>query len=673
MFVNQFYRMKIKGKFPLFVVVALAWVVIVSSCANIGMPEGGPTDSIPPVLLNAKPAYKALNYGGDDVSFTFNEYLNTDDISSTLVVSPPLKKKPTVLTKSKTLLVRFNEELKDSVTYSLDFKNSITDNNEQNPYSNFRFSFSTGSVYDSLRVAGRVIKAFNLDPDENGTLVVLHANLHDSAVYRCIPDYIAETDENGLFMIDNIAPGTYNLFAFNDLNNDLMYNEGAEEIAFVDSVVVPKAHFVAEPDTLVTGVDSMLIMGHTYFSPEPFYMRYFTEDIYEQYFKTQTRDKRNSCIFSFNEPVDSFSVKLLDTIADDWQLFEFDDDRDSMLMWITDTTISKKDSLNMEVSYCMLDTAGNPYVKRDTVLMSFSEQAESGKKKKKKQGGGLFGGKDHNHGEKHGRPSPEGMEEGVTDSVPKIVIPQFDWQSDLGSTMELNGEIRFTSPEPIKNFDETMCALYLTEDTLKTPLKINVEEDDEAYRTYLISYKWEPGTAYCFDIDSAACENIYGITSRKLHKEFKARQEDYYGSIEFEFTNVSSPIIIQVLKNDDNEAVVREKQLSANGDVHFKYLTPEKYKVKVIFDDNGNGKWDCGSFHDKIQPERVAYVQEIIKLRPNWNEKYSWNLKPDPVFRKKIIDKEVEEQKRQEAEEKARKEKEAQQKTSPFKKGSSEE
>ena len=151
--------MKLKGKLPFFIVAMLAWVVIISSCANIGMPAGGPRDSVPPILLETSPEYRALNFDKKDVRFTFNEYLQTDKISEQLVISPPLEKRPSIKTKSKTLIIEFNEDLKDSVTYSLDFKNSIVDNNEQNPLKNLRFSFSTGPEYDSLRVAGRVINA----------------------------------------------------------------------------------------------------------------------------------------------------------------------------------------------------------------------------------------------------------------------------------------------------------------------------------------------------------------------------------------------------------------------------------------------------------------------------------------------------------------------------------
>jgi hypothetical protein len=642
MFVNQFFVMSLKGKLPLLIVAALAWVVVVSSCANIGMPTGGPKDSIPPVLLGTDPEYKALNFSGKSVKLTFSEYLQTDQISETLVISPPLEKRPLIKTKSKTLIIQFNEDLKDSSTYSLDFKNSIVDNNEKNPLENLRFSFSTGDVYDSLRVAGRVVNSFNLEPIEK-VLVLLQSNLHDSAVFRVRPDYIAKTDETGLFMIDNIAPGSYHLFALNDLNGDMLYNEGAEEIAFVDSVVVPTVEFHEELDTIVKGVDSLLILGHSHFHPDPFYLRYFMEDIYEPYLESAERETRNKCLFLFNESVeDTFGVRLINAESDNWQLFEYNKKADSIVMWITDTLVSKQDSLYMEISYSLLDSAQQKYVQNDTILMKFEDKKGEDKKKKRRR-----------------------EEEEITVEP----IPQFSWQNNLSNSMELNGIIRLVAPEPLSDFDSTKMALYLSDDTLKIPLNISFLKDKSAFRSYIISYNWEPETQYTFAVDSAASTNIYGVTSKEFTKSFKAREEDYYGSITFNFTNVEMPMLVQILKNNDDEEVLRQLSIDKDGSLTFNYMPPEKYKVKVIYDGNGNGKWDQGSYQDKYQSERVAYVPEVIKLRSNWSESHDWDLTPDITFEKNIRDKELEEKKRKEAAEKAEKAKEEEQKNSMFKPG----
>ncbi|NOR76556.1 MAG: hypothetical protein GQ525_15550 [Draconibacterium sp.] len=625
--------MQIKGKIPLIIITAWAWIVIISSCANQGMPMGGPQDSIPPMLLETSPEFKELNFTGNKVQFTFDEYIISTEVAEMLVVSPPLTKRPTIRTKGKTLIVQFNEELMDSTTYSLDFKNSIADNNEKNPYKSMRFSFSTGDIYDSLRVAGRIMNAFNLEPVESG-LVLLHKNLHDSAVYSVQPNYIAKTDKTGVFMIDNIAPGKYHLFAINDANNDLIYNEGAEEFAFVDTLIVPSAQFVEELDTLVKGTDSLLVLGHTHFNPSPFYLRQFYEEIFDQYLDEYSRDTRYKCSFVFNESVkDTFGIRLIDNEATDWFQLEYNDKMDSLVVWIADTMVARVDTLFMELSYYQLDSAVQLYVQKDTVEMTFTDKVEAKTKKKRKS-----------RDEEEEKPKP---------------IEQFNWKtSSSSSTIELNRGISIISPEPVSYFDSTQIFLYLTEDTLKTPLKFKFDIDTSVWRKYNITYNWEPETDYTFEIDSAACTNIYGITSKRLSKKFKTREEDYYGTVIVNAMNVPCSILIQLLQNNDDETVLMEKTTDKNGSIIFDYLSPGKYKMKVIYDENENGKWDTGSYQDKYQAEKVVYNNEIVKVRSNWDKELIWDLKHDITFVKNIRDLEQEEKLRKEAEDKAREERE---------------
>ncbi len=624
--------MKIKGKIPILIVAALAWIVIISSCANPGMPVGGAKDTIPPVLVKTEPEYKSLNYKGKDIKLTFNEYITTEEISEALVISPPMIKKPIIRTKSKTLVIEFNEELKDSATYSLDFKNSIADNNEKNELENFRFSFSTGDVFDSLRVAGRLMNAFNLEPIDKA-LVLIHKNLHDSAVYRVTPDNIAKTDKEGLFMIDNIAPGKYHLFSIVDLNNNLLYDEGAEEMAFEDSLIIPSAEFVEEVDTIFTATDTIVVMGHTHFLPEPVYLKQFTEDIFDQFLDSYTRDTRYKSTFVFNESVkDSFELNLIGNNATNWYQIEYNENVDSLIVWIADTTVARMDTLLMEVCYLQLDSMSRLYLQKDTVEMNFTDKEDDRSKKKKKSD------------DEEETPEP---------------ILQFNLQTDIsGSVVELNKNIGINFPEPILAYDSTKIILYLSDDTLNKPLNIKFEKDTSVYRKYNISYQWEPEEKYTLQIDSAAFTNIFGITSRKLTTKFSAREEDYYGTVSLKFTSVEMPVIVQLLTNSDDEKVVIEKTIDKNGSVLFDYIKPEKYRIKIIYDKNGNGKWDTGSYQDKVQPERVSYHNEVVKVRSNWEAEFSWDLKPDLNFVKKIRDLEEEEKKRKEEEEKARKEKE---------------
>ncbi len=631
MFVRCFLRMKFSDKIPYLVVACFAWVVIVSSCANQGMPTGGPRDSIPPVLVGTYPDYKSLNFGGNEVRLTFNEFIIPDEVSEELVISPPLEKRPVVLTKSKTLVVRFNESLRDSLTYSLDFKNSVVDNNERNPIENLRFKFSTGNKLDSLRVAGRVVSAFNMEPLEN-TLVLLHKNLHDSAVYTLRPDYIARSDNDGLYLFDNLAEGKYHIFSLNDFNNNLRYDEGAEAIAFVDSLIVPSAEYHAEMDTVASGADSMLIAGHIHFLPGPVFLRQFSEQIFNQYMKTAKRNSPYQFTLVFNEPVsEEFNVKLVDTEIENWYVAEPNPKNDSLTFWIADTTLTARESILMELSYLQVDSAGELYVERDTVDMQFAQKEDTRKRSRERD---------------------------EDEDLPPAV-EQFNWSTNLSPTgFDLNKDVIITAPQPIESFDSSAISLYLTDDTLMNPLSFRFAPDTMAWRTYRIAYPWEDETSYTIQIDSAASTSIYGITSKEFISTFKTRPQDFYGAINLVVTGVDSQMIVQLTENNEAEAVIQEKIISGNQTVVFSYLPPGKYRIKAIYDRNGNGKWDTGSYQDKYQPERVVYINEVVKIRSNWDNNLSWDLTPDPEFTKNIRDFELEEQMRKEAEEKAANEQE---------------
>jgi len=644
--------MKIIDKLPYIIVAGLAWILIVSSCANQGFPTGGPQDSIPPVLLGTAPDYMGRNFKGNEVRLTFNEFIIPDQVSEVLVVSPPLEKRPTIQTKSKSLIVRFNDDLRDSVTYSLDFKNSVVDNNESNPYENLRFLFSTGEQIDTLRIAGRVMNAFNLEPVEN-TLVLLHKNLHDSAVYTLPPEYIARTDKKGLYLFDNVAAGRYHIFSLNDMNNDMRYNEGAEKIAFLDSVIVPSAEFVADPDTLARGADSLLITGHVQYYPDPVYLRQFTEKIFDQYLKSSERNSPYMCTFVFNEPVrDSFDIRLVDSetsdstktdspvfrAADfdrqDWFILEPDQEYDSLTMWIADTALAAQETIHMELSYLMMDSLDQLYLEKDTVEMFFRKKEEETKRRR--------------------RDRDEEKEEEEEEPLPVV---QFNWITNLSTTgFGLNRDIVITSPMPVMSLDTSAIKLYLADDTLETARSFTFEKDTQAYRTYRISYPWESETSYVLRIDSAACSNIYGITSKKLETRFKTQSSDYYGIINLDIAGVPGQVLVQLLENNNDETVLGQQVIAEDQEVVFDFLEPQKYRVKAVYDENENGKWDVGSYQDKYQPERVAYINEVIKVRSNWDNNLTWNLEFDPTFTKNIRDPELEEQKRKEAEEKARRE-----------------
>ena len=606
---------KLKNILTLLIGVSFFYLIFFTSCANIGSPSGGLKDSIPPVVVRTIPELRGTNFSGNDVRITFDEYIIPDEISDKLVISPPMKKKPQIKMKGKTLIVEFQEALKKGSTYSLDFKDAVADNNEKNPIDNLRFSFSTGTSFDSLRVSGYVKNAFNQEPVEKA-LVVLHRKQDYTAFIDTVPDYIGKTDKEGFFMIDNLAPGTYRLYALSDADNSLTYNSNSELIAFDDSLIVPSAKYVVRTDTIVKGQDTLVVTGHTDYLPHTQYLMMFEEIKFDQYLDSYNRTQGNKCDFYFSESLDdSFKVNLLKpaTSAQSWSYIESNLKRDSITVWLTDTVLSKTDSLKFELQYQALDSLQKMVVKRDTVEMIYAAPKAPKVKRKKNE---------------------------------PVPIPTINLTTNINSSAhDLYQRIMIEAAEPLTSLDTSKVRLYEFEDTVKVQIPIVVRKDSNSVRKYFIEHQWDPNTSYLFKVDSAAAYNIYGNPIKKLEQKFRTQKEDFYGKIILTLSGLSQPAIVQLLANDKDEKVLQKIQVLSDGKIEFPYLKPEKYKIKLIIDPNKNGKWDTGYLAKGIQPEEVVYFPKIIKVRSNFEFKESWDISYKADYIKKLIDEELEKEK----------------------------
>lgn len=213
-----------------------------ASCAKRGTISGGLKDTIAPVLKTSVPANYSTNFEGQSIRITFDEYIKLKDIGKNLLVSPPLAKKPQVLplTASKTVTVNFAEPLMPNTTYSLNFGQSIQDNNEGNPYPQFKYVFSTGAQIDSLSISGNIKDALERKADSyvNVQLYSMDETYNDSLIYKAAPRYVTSTSDSiTSFKIENIKEGKYRLIALKDNNGDYKYDPRTDKIGFYEKAV----------------------------------------------------------------------------------------------------------------------------------------------------------------------------------------------------------------------------------------------------------------------------------------------------------------------------------------------------------------------------------------------------------------------------------------------------
>ncbi|HEX8562273.1 MAG TPA: Ig-like domain-containing protein [Flavobacterium sp.] len=212
-------------------------IMVLGSCAKRGSITGGLKDTIPPTMIMSVPKNFSTGFKGNTIRLTFDEYIKLKNADKQLIVSPPMKNRPTLTpsTASKYIQIQIHDTLQPNTTYSFNFGQSIEDNNEGNPYPQFKYVFSTGSYIDSLTLGGRIRDAYAKSPDNFVSVMLYEVNdtYTDSTVYKETPRYITNTlDSLTTFTLDYLKPGKYQLIALKDDNGNNRFDPKQDKIAF---------------------------------------------------------------------------------------------------------------------------------------------------------------------------------------------------------------------------------------------------------------------------------------------------------------------------------------------------------------------------------------------------------------------------------------------------------
>ena len=218
-------------------------IVVISGCAKRGSPTGGPVDSIPPVLINASPKINSTNFDSKEIRLTFDEFVKLDKVEEQLIISPPIDKssyevKP-LSGVTKKVFLEFIDSLETETTYSINFGNSIKDNNEGNPLTFFSYTFSTGETIDSLYVRGNISDAFDIDTDNYISIHLYRIDsvFNDSIIFNNRPTYISNSLDSTSYQFKNIKEGKYLIVAIKDIDNNYFFDPFYDKIGFIDSLI----------------------------------------------------------------------------------------------------------------------------------------------------------------------------------------------------------------------------------------------------------------------------------------------------------------------------------------------------------------------------------------------------------------------------------------------------
>lgn len=597
-----------KSLYYIFIIIAAA---VMYSCANIGNPSGGPIDKTPPIFMRSNPTPNAVNVKDRKIEIFFDEIVTLKDPSTKIIVSPAQTEMPRMSALGRKVTVELVDSLLPNTTYTIDFSNSIQDNNEGNAIDNFAFAFSTGSVIDSMRVSGYVLDSRTLEPMQS-VVVGLQSNLADSAFHKEKLQRVALTNDRGQFTIRNVSPGSYHIFALKDLDRDYKFGNPTEDIAFLDSIIVPSIGSREAADTVyndLNEIDTIMRATRPAYFPNDILLSMFNEDRKSQYLANNLRVDSTRISLTFaaaSDTLPSLSIVGRNDVPDQWYTLERSQTNDTLTYWIRPPHLVSADTLMVATTYLRTDTTSNLSWGTDTLKFTFQRQKT--KKKKKNE---------------------------ETDSLEQIRFMELHPLAN--GTQEVYAPLLLQTGTPIERYSREAFHLQrkLQNDTTFHPAEIKsiaLRDSTLSRRDLMLKVDWEPGAAYTLAVDSLAMTDIYGLQTKPLKVDFNVRKMEEYGNIVFNIPAVRDSAIVELL--DGTDKVVLHTPVK-NHRAELLNLQPGKYYARLFIDRNGNGKYDTGNYDMHLQPEETVYYPGAINLKKNWDVEQTWDIYATPIDKQK--------------------------------------
>ena len=582
------------------------------SCARMGQPDGGWYDDTPPRVTSATPADKSIHVDAKKITINFNEFIKMEDAQNKVIVSPPQLEMPDIKASGKRILVELKDSLKPNTTYTIDFSDAISDNNEGNPMGNYTYSFSTGEQIDTFEVSGYVLNAENLEPIK-GVLVGLYDNLSDT-IFRHEPMIrVSRTDARGHFNIKGVAPGEYRCYALEDADGDFVYNQKSETIGFSHDTIRPSSKPDFRQDTLwrdTLHIDDILRVPYTHFLPDDITLLAFKVTQTDRYLLKTERVDPNKFSVYFSYGHDSLPrIKGLNFDAESAFVLEASAKRDTLHYWLRDTALVNRDTLTLEMSYYMTDSVGSLVLQTDTIealpKVSYAKRMKEQQKELEKW--------QKEQEKKKKREEPY-------DSIYPVKPLALKFSSSGSLSPDQN--IVVESATPLARLDTAVVHLYSMIDSVWYESPFLFQQID--VRRFRIMAEWRQGVEYSLEIDSAGIADIYGLEITGLKQGLKVRTNDEFSSFIVSLSGVKDTgVVVQLLNSSD---VVVKQARAKNNSAEFYYLPPGKYYVRAFVDANGNNIWDTGDYDENRQAEAVYYYPDVVECKEKWDVTKRWNL-----------------------------------------------
>lgn len=584
-------------------------------CANTTTPQGGPRDTLPPVLMVATPENFSTEFAAKRVFVEFNEYVQLKDQHKEFFTSPRMKSKPTLSIRGRGVMIDIKDTLLEDQTYVLNFGASLRDNNEGNPLHSFSYVFSTGSSIDSLWMSGYTADAEKSDSISKSYIYFYRADSlaadtavrtadYDSTLLRRSPDAIARAETNGIFLARHLKPIEYRIYAFQDKNDNQMYDPGTDYVGFVDSTFNP-----IEMSEFAIWYDSL----RRYWTGEPqLYMRMFMDGTFKRQMLTEAqRPKSNQAVLRFGAPRPQIDSIVFDSIAAERVIWEYQTEgRDTMSLWFNVAPEQLPDTIRGRIVYMKHDTTNTLNLTTEPLALAWRkiETKEEEQKRKKEER------------------ERERAEAAGEEYEPEPEKNPFTYR--ITSSGDINPErgLEFEFDYPLVELDTAAISLVETiSEKQSRDVPITLTRDTTNMRRWRLMTKWGDGAKYKLKIPMGVFTDVAGYSNDSITKELTTMAAENFAKVivDLRGKNDSATYILQLMPAEGKK-MIDEIRNARTGVYTFNYVPEGEVRLRIVEDINGNGHWDSGNLVESRQPERVEIYrnerdEEVIATKMNWD------------------------------------------------------
>lgn len=526
------------------------FTALLFSCARVGSPVGGAKDTIPPQVVSTNIDTTRVNVPRDikELRIDFDEYITLRDINKQLIISPPLKKMTKIIPSgmaNKYLLIQWEDTLQANTTYNFNFGNAIVDNNENNPLQYYNFAFSTGDKIDQLYISGELKSPIADKKAEETNMVVGLFQEKDSMDYRQKPYYITKADPDGYFELNYLSPGDYRILAFEDTNENSVFDAGKEKVGFQkDKITLDKS---------ISGLNINLFP-----SRKP--LKY-----------VEMKETLGGILMTFEGNPQQVKVLSLNEKLQDYKVTQAPKS-DSINIWFD----AKKLNLGTETSE-NLKFSYDDGVKQDTVSLFYRYNAKN--------------------------------EMTLTNAKGNLLAPNRDF------TIESNYFIDKIQPEKWSLVSDSIQQDFTAQISAKNPYEIHIQSN------------FKEGKKYSLTVPKESVSSFYDSILKSYRFDFESDKTENYGTLFLTLENAPTQKFWFQLLNDGGSVVY--SRYGTENTIVFKSLKPGKYQPRILVDNNENGIWDSADFGTQTFAEDVYVFSKTVEIRPLWEIRETWNLKPD--------------------------------------------